>query len=86
MSDLIARLLQRAHLAEFRICGEAAEALEAALQERDEANHRYHEICAAWLKSQQTTGKQRGVSKRPLTKPVPRSASDRDHPDGSAFP
>ncbi len=51
MSDLIARLLQRAHLAEFRICGEAAEALEAALQERDEANHRYHEICAAWLKS-----------------------------------
>ncbi len=54
MSDLITRLRQRAHLSEFRICGEAAEALEAAQQERDEANRRYHEICAAWLREQQT--------------------------------
>ena len=54
MSDLIVRLLQRAHLAEFRICGEAAEALEAALRERDEADRRYHDVCAAWLREQQT--------------------------------
>ncbi len=54
MSDLIARLRQRAHLREFRICGEAAEALEAAQRERDDANRRYHEICATGLREQQT--------------------------------
>ena len=54
MSDLITRLRQRAHLSEFRICGEAAEALEAARRELEEANHRYHEVCAAWLTEQQT--------------------------------
>ncbi len=59
MSDLIARLLQRAHLAEFRICGEAAEALEAAQRERDEANRRYHEISSAWLRAQQTARSKR---------------------------
>ncbi len=86
MSDLLARLRQRAHLAEFRICGEAVEALEAALRERDEANHRYREICAAWLEAQQTTSKQQRVRKKPLTKSASRLVSDRDHPDGSAFP
>ncbi len=55
MSDLLTRLRQRAHLTEFRICGEAAEALEAALRERDEANRRYHEISSAWLRAQQAT-------------------------------
>ena len=86
MSDLIARLRQRAHLPEFRICGEAAEALEAAQRERDDANHRYHEVCAAWLKAQQTTRELRRVRRKTLTTPASRSASDRDHPDGSAFP
>ena len=54
MSDLLTRLRQRAHLTEYRIFGEAAEALEAALRERDEANRRYHDICAAWLREQQS--------------------------------
>ncbi len=54
MSDLLTRLRQRAHLTEYRICGEAAEALEAALRERDEADRRYHEIAAAWLREQQS--------------------------------
>ncbi len=86
MSDLIARLLQRAHLAEFRICGEAAEALEAALRERDEADRRYHEVCAAWLEAQQTTSGRQPASKKLRTKPAPRLAADRDHPDGVTFP
>jgi hypothetical protein len=54
MSDLLTRLRQRARLTEYQICGEAAEALEAALRERDEANRRYHDICAAWLREQQS--------------------------------
>ena len=72
MSDLLTRLRQRAHLTEYRICGEAAEALEAALRERDEADRRYHDICAAWLgeqkskhtahsKSQRATGSRRSL-------------------------
>ena len=73
MSDLLTRLRQRAHLTEFRICGEAAEALEAAQRERDEANHRYHEICAAWLKALQTTSERRRVSRKSLTTPASRS-------------
>ncbi len=87
MSDLIARLRQRAHLPEFRICGEAAEALEAAQRERDEVSRRYHDICDAWLRDWQATH-----SKRPpagnemLTTPPSGLAADRDHPDGSAFP
>ena len=44
MSELIARLRQRAHLPEFRICGEAADAFEAAERERDAANRRYEQI------------------------------------------
>jgi hypothetical protein len=44
MRELITRLRRRAHLPEFRICGEAADALEAAEQERDDANHRYEQI------------------------------------------
>ena len=85
MSDLLTRLRQRAHLTEYRICGEAAEALEAALRERDEADRRYHDICAAWLEAQQTTRERLPASKKPRTKPVLRAA-DRDHPDGTAFP
>ncbi len=85
MSDLLTRLRQRAHLTEYRICGEAAEALEAALQERDEADRRYHDICAAWLEAQQTTSERRLASKKPRTKPVLRVA-DRSHPDGTTFP
>ena len=54
MNDLLTRLRRRAHLSEYRICGEAAEALEAALRERDEANRRYHDICTAWLREQQS--------------------------------
>ena len=86
MSDLLTRLRQRAHLTEFRICGEAAEALEAAMRERDEADRRYHEVCAAWLEAQQTTSKQQRIRKKPLTKSASRLVSDRDHPDCSAFP
>ncbi len=87
MSDLIARLLQRAHLAEFRICGEAAEALEAAQRERDEANRRYHEISSAWLRAQQTARSKRPpASHEALTTPASRAAADRDHPDGSVLP
>ncbi len=52
MSDLIARLRERAHLTEFRICAEAAAALEQAERERDEATRRYEEICREWLKEQ----------------------------------
>ena len=85
MSDLLTRLRQRAHLTEYRICGEAAEALEAALRERDEADRRYHDICAAWLEAQQTTRERQPASKKPRTKPVLRVA-DRSHPDGTAFP
>jgi hypothetical protein len=44
MSDLITRLRRRAHLSEFRICGEAADALEAAEQERDTANRRFEQL------------------------------------------
>ena len=44
MSDLITRLRRRAHLPEFRICGEAADALEAAEQERDIANRHYEQL------------------------------------------
>jgi hypothetical protein len=44
MSDLITRLHRRAHLPEFKICGEAADALEAAEQERDVANRRYEQL------------------------------------------
>lgn len=44
MSELIARLRRRAHLSEFKICGEAADALEASEQERDAANRRYEQI------------------------------------------
>jgi hypothetical protein len=72
-------------LTEYRICGEAAEALEAALRERDEADRRYHDICAAWLEAQQTTRERLPASKKPRAKPVLRAA-DRDHPDGTAFP
>ena len=87
MSSLLARLRQRAHLAEFRICGEAAEALEAAQRERDEANRRYHEISSAWLRAQQTAHSRRPqASHEALTTPASRAAADRDHPDGSAFP
>ena len=86
MSDLLTRLRQRAHLTEYRICGEAAEALEAALQERDEADRRYHDICAAWLEAQQTTSERRLASKKPLTKLTLRSVADRGRPDGTAFP
>jgi hypothetical protein len=74
-------------LTEYRICGEAAAALEAALQERDEADRRYHEVCAAWLRAQQTTHGQRPpASNEALATVAARSAADRDHPDGSAFP
>ena len=48
MSDLITRLRRRAHLPEFRICGEAADALEAAEQERDIANRRYEQVWKEW--------------------------------------
>lgn len=44
MSNLVARLRRRAHLPEFQICGEAADALEAAERERDAANRRFQEI------------------------------------------
>jgi hypothetical protein len=40
MSDLIIRLRRRAHMSEFQIRGEAADALEAAEQERGIANRR----------------------------------------------
>ncbi len=87
MSDLIARLRQRAHLPEFRICGEAAEALEAAQRERDEARRRYHDICDAWLRDWQATHSRRQpAGNEALTVPTSGSAADRDHPDGSAFP
>ncbi len=86
MSDLLTRLRQRAHLTEYRICGEAAEALEAALREWDEADRRYHEVCAAWLEVQQTTIERQPVSKKLRTKSAPRLAADRDHPDGVTFP
>ena len=48
MSDLITRLRRRAHLPEFRICDEAADALEAAEQERDTANRRYEQVWKEW--------------------------------------
>jgi hypothetical protein len=48
MSDLITRLRRRAHLPEFRICGEAADALKAAEQERDIANRRYEQVWTEW--------------------------------------
>ena len=48
MSELVVRLRRRAHLPEFKICGEAADALEAAEQERDAANRRYDQIWQAW--------------------------------------
>jgi hypothetical protein len=48
MSELVVRLRRRAHLPEFKICGEAADALEAAEQERDAANRRYEQIWKAW--------------------------------------
>ena len=48
MSDLITRLRRRAHLPEFRICGEAADALKAAEQERDIANRRYEQLREEW--------------------------------------
>ena len=48
MSDLITRLRRRAQLPEFRICGEAADALEAAEQERDVANRRYEQVWKEW--------------------------------------
>jgi hypothetical protein len=87
MSDLIARLRQRAHLLEFRICGEAAEALEAAQRERDEVNRCYHDICDAWLRDWQTThSKQPPADNEALTTSASRSAADRDQPDGNAFP
>jgi hypothetical protein len=44
MSELVARLRRRAHLPEFKICGDAADALEAAEQDRDAANRRYEQI------------------------------------------
>ena len=44
MSDLVIRLRRRAHLPEFRICGEAADALEAAEQERDTADRRCEQM------------------------------------------
>ena len=44
MSELITRLRRRAHLPEFKICGEAADALEAAERERDAANRRCQEM------------------------------------------
>ena len=81
MTDLLTRLRQRAHLTEYRICGEAAEALEAALQERDEANRRYHEIAAAWLgeqQSQQAAHSKRAQatgSRRSLIRLAPSSAA-----------
>jgi hypothetical protein len=62
MSDLLTRLRQRARLTEYRICGEAAEALEAVLRERDEANRRYHDICTAWLREQQSEQTTHGKS------------------------
>ena len=62
MNDLLTRLRQRAHLSEYRICGEAAEALEAVLRERDEANRRYHDICTAWLREQQSEQTTHGKS------------------------
>ncbi len=87
MSDLIARLRQRAHLPEFRICGEAAEALEAAQRERDEVNRRYHDICDAWLRDWHATHSKRPpAGNEALTTSASGSAADRDHPDGSAFP
>ena len=48
MRDLITRLRRRAHLPEFRICGEAADALEAAEQERDIANRYYEQVWKEW--------------------------------------
>ncbi len=48
MSDLITRLRRRAHLPELRICGEAADALEAAEQERDIANRHYEQVWKEW--------------------------------------
>ena len=59
MSDLLTRLRQRARLTEYRICGEAAEALEAALRERDEAT-------AATMTSA-LRGSESSSPKRPLT-------------------
>ena len=86
MNDLIARLRQRALLPEFRICGEAAAALDAAHAERDEANRRYHEICNVWLKAQKTTRSKRPpASKKDPIAPDSRKAANRDHPDDSAF-
>lgn len=87
MSDLIARLRERAHLSEFRICGEAAAALEAAERERDEATRRYNDICRAWLTDQQASrSKRASVSHEALTTSASGSAADRDDPAGGAFP
>ena len=57
MSDLITRLRRRAHLPEFRICGEAADALEAAEQERDIANRRYEQVWKEWERDLEGEGK-----------------------------
>ena len=48
MTDLITRLLERAHLREFAICQEAAVALKAAEQERDDAIRRYNDLLQTW--------------------------------------
>ena len=58
MSDLITRLRRRAHLPEFKICGEAADALEAAEQERDIANRRYEQLLwKEWERDLEDKGK-----------------------------
>ena len=59
MSELIARLRQRAHLPEFTICGEAADALEATERERDAADRRYREV---WKERQRALLKERAGS------------------------
>ena len=57
MSDLITRPRRRAHLPEFQICGEAADALEAAEQERDIANRRYEQVWTEWERDLEGEGK-----------------------------
>ena len=87
MSDLIARLRERANLSEFRICGEAAAALEAAERERDEATRRYNDICRAWLTDQQASHSKRvPIGNEALTTSASGSTADREDPAGDAFP
>ena len=57
MSDLITRLRRRAHLPEFKICGEAADALEAAEQDRDTAKRRYEQLWREWERDLEDDGK-----------------------------